>query len=453
MGLSDATEPTTQAHRGVNEDVLYRKVIWRILPFLMLCNIFNFLDRGNAGFAMLQFVHELKFDEFIFGVGSGLYFIGYMVSEIPSNMMTHRFGAKRSLMRIMVMWGLVAACAAWMQSRNEFYLSRIVLGFAEGGFFPGVLLYFTYWIPASRRAFVTATYLMSMSLSGMIGGPLNGMIMHGLDGVAGWSGWRWLFLVEGVPTVIVGILLFFVLSDGPQHANWLTPEERSVILANLEHDADAATMATQKITSFKAGLINRRVYILMVMGIATYASSTALFVWLPSIIRKSGVADVRDVGMLVGIPFLFATIYQYMISRSSDQRHERKWHMLVSSAMGGIGWLLLASVHAGPTLTVVFAAVTSAGVLGTMVIFYAIPASFLTGAGMASGIALITTVGALATFVSGSLVGWLNDSTGSTAAGLYYYASLMLSATVLLAILLPKSQRKTFGLTQASQQS
>lgn len=407
---------------------VYKKVLWRLMPLLILCYVSAFLNRQNVGFAKLQFMHDLKFTEAIYGVGGGIFYLGYVLFEIPSNLYLAKNGARKTLLRIMVLWGLCSAAMAFMRGPREYYILRCLLGAAEAGLFPGVLLYLTYWVPAARRAFFTALFMFSIGVSGIIGGPLSGGIMRWLQGVLGFQGWQWLFLIDGLPSCILGVVAYFYLSNNPGEANWLSNSEKAAISHDLEKDRQAKASKSHR--SFGPALRDPKFYLLVMMAYALLVGAGGIFLWMPTIVRNSGVKSLWDIGLLSAIPFFIGTIFQILVARHSDKTLERRWHAIVPALLAAFGWAMLPFVSKNPTLSLVMLTVVTIGTLSAMGPFWTMPSAMLSGSAAAAGIALITTVGGFGGFISPILVGWLATKMGTLSAGLYYFAGLMLLGAI-----------------------
>jgi len=418
------------------EERTYAKVIWRLVPFLFLCYIVAYLDRVNVGFAKLQMLNDLKFSETIYGLGAGIFFIGYFLFEIPSNVILHRTGARRWIARIMVTWGVISAGMMFVTTPTSFYVMRFLLGIAEAGFFPGIILYLTYWFPAARRARVVALFMTAIAVSGVIGGPLSGWIMQTFTGVHGWAGWQWMFLLEGIPSVLVGIWVLFYLDDSIQGARWLNADEKQLLSQRIEQDAVGKVDhgAVGVFRSAKVWLC-ALIYFCFIMGL--YGVSF----WLPQLIKNMGVKAVLDVGLLTMIPYGVAAVVMVLAARSSDRSGERRWHAASAAIAGGVG-LVLAGVNAGsPVLGMAALTLATAGILSALPLFWPLPTAFLGGAAAAAGIAIINSLGNLAGFVSPFMVGAIKDATGSPTLGLYAIAASLFvgAALVLLGIPRPRA--------------
>ena len=425
---------TTAVNSGVHdagfEDATYRKVSWRLVPFLLLCYVVAYLDRVNVGFAKLQMLNDLKFSETIYGLGAGIFFIGYFLFEVPSNVILHKVGARIWIARIMITWGLISAAMMFVTTPTMFYVLRFLLGIAEAGFFPGIILYLTYWYPANRRGRTTTYFMTAVALAGVIGGPLSGWIMQSFDGHHGWAGWQWMFLVEGIPSILVGLWVLAYLDDRISHAKWLTDDEKALLERNVasedRHKEDppvATVLASPRVWLMSA------IYFTFVMGL--YGVSF----WLPTIIKQTGVKGALDVGLLTAIPYGCAVIGMIVVARSADRRGERRWHIALPALLGAVGLVLSVQWHGDTTMAMVTLTLATIGILTTLPLFWSLPTAFLAGTGAAAGIALINSLGNLAGFISPYAVGWLKDMTHSTDSGMYLLAAcLVVGAALTLSV-------------------
>ena len=404
----------------------------RLLPFLILMYILAFIDRSNVGFAKLHFIADLGFNDAIYGIGAGIFYVGYILFEVPSNMVLHKNGVRQTLLRIMLLWGVFSAGMAFMQTSTHFYVMRFLLGAAEAGMFPGMLLYLTYWVPLNRRARFNALFTASIPLAGMLGGPLSGWLMHTFEGVAGMKGWQWMFIIEGLPACALGLVAYFYLQDGPASAKWLTPAQKNIITEDLAKSVSVKKNGGEH--SYMDAIRDPKLYWLSGMGIAVLVSTGGVFFWLPTIIRKSGIDNVMTIGILSVIPFLIALIVQYLNARHSDRTGERRWHVAIPAFCAAIGWASLPSVQGNVPLSLLMLTLATAGTLGLTGPFWTLPSSFLSGKAAAGGIALLSTFAGLGSVFSPMLVGWLSSTTGSLAMGQYYFAALMLFGAVTLLI-------------------
>jgi sugar phosphate permease len=414
-------------HPSDNLDALYRRVSWRLMPFLFLCYVAAYLDRVNVGFAKLQMLAELRFSDTVYGLGAGIFFIGYFLFEVPSNLLMTRTGARVWIARIMISWGLISSALMFAHSVATFYLLRFLLGAAEAGFFPGIILYLTYWYPAHRRARMVALFMSGVAVAGVVGGPLSGWIMTAFAGRYGLSGWQWLFLLEGLPSVLIGVWTLFYLDDGIRSARWLSEDDKRQLERAIAADGQARQhLPLARVFGNGQVWLLALVYFLFVMGL--YGVSF----WLPQLIKNSGVKDVFDIGLLTAIPYGSAAVAMVLAARHSDRSGERRWHAAAAALAGALG-LVGATLYAGNTVIALAAlSVATAGILSTFPIFWSLPTALLGGAAAAAGIALINSVGNLAGFASPYLVGAIKDATDSTASGIYLLAASLLAGAVLV---------------------
>jgi MFS family permease len=402
------------------------------MPLLLACYVIAYLDRVNVGFAKLQMLNALHFSDAVYGMGAGLFFIGYFIFEVPSNLLLHRFGARRWIARIMISWALLSMGMALISSPAMFYVMRFALGIAEAGFFPGMILYLTQWFPARRRGRMVALLMAGNPLSGLLGGPLSGTIMHSLSGTGGLAGWQWLFIIEGLPAVLLGVAVFFYLDDRIESAAWLDGAEKDIMRRELAEDAALHTLG-----SVRASFTSVRVWLLCLILFSIIMGSYTIGFWQPTIIRNSGVADPLQVGLLTMIPYAVALVCMLWTSRHADHTHERRWHVSAPALLGAAGYCICA-LNVDRLLPSMFGlTLAAAGVISALPMFWALPTAFLGGRGAAAGIAWINSIGNLAGFVSPALIGWLATHTHSLASGLWLVAGSLSVAAVLIVGLIP----------------
>ncbi|AUT65711.1 MFS transporter [Paraburkholderia terrae] len=393
----------------------YAKVGRRLIPFLMLCYLGAYLDRVNVGFAKLQMLSDLRFSETVYGMGAGIFFLGYFLFEVPSNVILHRVGARRWLARIMLTWAVISASFVFVKSPTAFYALRFLLGVAEAGFAPGVILYLTYWFPSERRAKALSLFFMAIPLAGMIGGPLSGWIMHSLQGAMSMSGWKWLFLLEALPSLVLGFAILLYLDDGIKQAKWLNDSEKALLARNVAADAEHKTAHV----SIRAFIGDRRLWLMASIYFCVVLGQYGLTFWLPTIIRKAGVADPLWVGAFTAIPYLCAIIALPLVGMSADRRRERRFHLAIPMLVAAAGFAtlpMLGSVGA----SIVCLSIAAAGILASSSQFWSLPTALLGGMSAAAGIAAVNCFANLAGFFSPAIVGWLNDLTGKSTAGLIF---------------------------------
>jgi ACS family phthalate transporter-like MFS transporter len=408
--------------RPVN-NALYTKVTWRILPFLFICYVLNFVDRVNISFAQVQFKQDLGITDASYGLGVGLFFIGYVLFEVPSNLLMQKIGARRTISRIMVLWGIVSGGMMFIRTPAEFYLARILLGAAEAGFFPGVVLYLTYWFPSARRARITSQFLMAVAVAGILGGPISGWIMANLSGVRGLHGWQWLFLLEGIPAALAGAVAYFYLDDRPTGAKWLTAEERALVKYNLDADDRRKHAVAQH--DFLRVLANPRIYVVALGYMVVPWAGSVLNFWGPSVIRKSGIADIWHVGLLSTIPYAVGAASMLFISRNSDRHLERRWYFASMAFLAALGIALLPGASSDWVATIGFLTLASVGYLSAVALFWTIPPAYLSGTAAAGGIALISCIGQAGGLLAPIVIGRINELTGNLALGLYVVAAVI----------------------------
>ena len=409
------------------ESSAYRRVTLRLIPFLLLCYVVAYLDRVNVGFAKLQMLSDLRMSDTAYGIGAGIFFIGYFLFEVPSNLILHRVGARKWIARIMVTWGVLSMLTMFVTGPYTFYLLRFLLGLAEAGFFPGIVYYLTHWYPGSRRARIIALFMTGVAISGVIGGPLSGLIMSRMAGVAGWAGWQWLFLLEGIPSVVMGVAVFFYLPDRIQTAVWLSEPERRCLVRNLEAEPAGVEHASVFDT-----LRDPRVLLYAGISFCFVMGLYGISFWLPQLIRTMGVEDAARIGVLSSIPSACAAVFMVLVGWSSDRRGERRWHLVFGAVMGATGLVMAGMFSTSLVIGLAAMSAAMAGSLSNIALFWTLPTAALRGASAAAGIAAINSIGNLAGFLSPYLIGVAKDATGSAAAGLYVIAVFLLLGGVLV---------------------
>jgi D-galactonate transporter len=416
------------------ESRTYAKVSRRLIPFLMVCYLGAYLDRVNVGFAKLQMLNDLRFSETVYGMGAGIFFLGYFLFEVPSNLVLHRVGARKWLARIMLTWAAISACFVFVKSPTAFYALRFLLGVAEAGFAPGVILYLTYWFPAARRAKALSLFFMAIPLAGMIGGPVSGWIMHSLQGALSLSGWKWLFLLEALPSLVLGVAILLYLDDSIVKAKWLTESEKTLLARNVAGD-NAYKIAH---ISVKAFIGDRRLWLMAAIYFCVVLGQYGLTFWLPTIIRKAGVADPLWVGVFTAIPYLCAIIALPLVGMSADRRRERRLHLAIPMLIAAAGFVILPTLGSVPA-SIVCLSVAAAGILSASSQFWSLPTALLGGMSAAAGIAAVNCVANLAGFFSPAIVGWLNDFTGKSTAGLIFISVAVTLGAALVFLVPAKS--------------
>ena len=429
--MTSTTLPSTAATSDVrDEDIAYARVTWRLIPLLFICYVAAYLDRVNVGFAKLQMLNDLNFSESVYGLGAGIFFIGYFLFEVPSNLLLHKLGARRWIARILISWGLISGCMMFVQTPTMFYVLRFLLGVAEAGFFPGIILYLTYWYPAARRSQVTSLFMTGIPMAGVIGGPLSGWILTSVNGVSGMAGWKWLFVIEALPSVALGFVVMYFLDDRIADAKWLSADQKRLLQRNIEKES------TQGGDHSALGAFrNAKVWVLCAAYFGFIMGLYGIGFWLPSLIKASGISSPTTIGWLVAIPYSAAVVCMILTSRHSDRTGERRWHIAVPALVGAAALVVSTFVPQTPLWAIVTLTIATMGILTGLAQFWVLPPAFLGGAAAAAGIALINSVGNLAGFVSPFAVGWIKDTTGSTNNGLYVIAaSLVVGGAIVLAV-------------------
>jgi len=420
---------------------IYRRMCWRLIPFLFLCYILAYFARINVSFAKLQMLADLSISETAYGLGAGIFFIGYVVFAVPSNLILERVGPKRWIGFLMVTWGTLTAAMMFTTDITSFYIFRFLIGVAEAGFFPGVIYYFTRWFPSERRAHVIAMFMAAAPLSSVVGGPVSGWVMSTLQsGAYGISNWQWLFLLYGIPTILVGLMVKSCLPNGYDDATFLDREEKSLIRIALEQDAKARQLHSSSTTprSALAFLQSPVVWYFCVVYFFIEMGEYALGFWMPTIIKNSGYADLQSIGMLSALPYLIASVVMIMVGRSADLRNERRWHLAIPMLLGMVGLIIAVQfAHNGP-VALFGLTLATCGVMAAFPVFWAVPTSLL-GTSAAAGVAFINSIGNLAGLVSPWLVGLSIDLTSSTDLALYGVAACAFIGAMLFAFA-PKFQ-------------
>lgn len=409
----------------------YRKIAFRLMPFLMLCYFCAYLDRVNVGFAKLQMMSDLQFSEAVYGLGAGIFFIGYFLCEVPSNIVLHKVGARRWIARIMITWGILSGCFAFVETEWQFYTLRFLLGVAEAGLAPGLLLYLTYWFPSYRRARMTVLWFIAIPISGMIGGPLSGLIMDQMNNVQGWHGWQWMFVLEAIPTVVVGLLVLAVLKDSVQDAHWLTNAEKNLVQQEIAQD----NQQKEGHSSIKDFISDKRLWLLAGIYFCVVMGQYAITFWLPTLIRNSGISDNWHIGLLTSLPYMCAIVVMLLAGRSGDHFRERRWHLIIPMCAGAIALTFATLFASNLTLSLICLCIAASGVLTASSLFWMLPTNFLGGVSAAAGIAGINSFANLAGFCSPFLIGWITTNTGSNAIGMFLItAVLVVGASLVLRV-------------------
>jgi len=402
---------------------VFAKATWRLVPLMVLLYVVAYLDRVNVGFAALTMNHDLGFTPEIFGFGAGIFFFGYFLFEVPSNVILEKVGARVWICRIMLTWGVVSMATAYAQGPVSFYVLRFLLGLAEAGFFPGMVLYLTYWFPSAVRARLIALFLAAVPLANVVGAPASGYIL-GLEGWHGLHGWQWLFLIEGLPSVLLGFVVLAALPDGPWQAKWLSDEERAVIARELA--AEPKRDHEKLLPMF----LDPRVWLLAIPDFGIVLALYGVNLWLPQIVKGMGF-DTVQTGFIAAVPYFAACIVMVLWGLSSDARRERVWHVAAAAVLGAAG-LVGAITFTSHIAVLVSLGVAICGTYAALAVFWTLPPSFLGGTAAAGGIALINSISNLGGFFGPAIMGWLKQHTGGFDAGFGVLAAGMTLAAILV---------------------
>lgn len=416
---------------------LYAKLARRIVPFLFLAFVVAYIDRVNVSFAKLQMLGDLHLSETVYGVGAGIFFLGYFVFEVPSNLVLNRVGARRWIARIMISWSIVSTLTMFASGPASFYALRFLLGVAEAGFFPGIVLYLSQWFPSTRRSQIIALFMAAIPVSGAVGGPLSGWVMAHLGGAYGLAGWKWLFAVEGLASLIVGFAAFFLLHDRIESVRWLSAEEKALLAADLADDARSRPEET-----VRGAFASARVWLLGLLYFCIAMGNYGLAFWVPTIIKASGVASVSNIGWLSAVPSLISIVAMVAVARHADRSGERRRPVAACCAIGAAGLLASVLFAATPAVAVIALIVAAIGINSIAPVFWGIPTALMGGAGAAAAIAVINCTGNLAGFASPFLVGWLSDlSGGQLLPGMLAIAvALLAGAALVLTLRVPAAK-------------
>ncbi|TPG20972.1 MFS transporter [Sphingomonas koreensis] len=409
---------------------IYRKVALRVIPFLFICYLFNYIDRVNVGFAKLQMLDALGMSETVYGLGAGVFFIGYLACGVPSNLILQQLGARRWIAVMMVAWGIFSTALLFVRTPTEFYALRFLTGSAEAGFFPGIVLYLTRWFPREQHGRVMTIFMSAIPVSGILGGPVSGWILgHFSAAQGGLAAWQWLFLLQGLPTVFLGIVVWFVLSDGIDAARWLDHAQKERLREMLAKDAQATTVTAAD--SLGEVICAPAVWLLGLIYFCIQSGVYAINFWLPTIIKSSGESDPMMIGLMSAVPYLAAVIFMVAMGRSGDRRQERRWHLAIPMLLGAVG-LLVAASASNPALSLFGMTLAAMGALTGLPMFWPLTNDYLTATTAAGGLALINSIGQIAGFASPYLVGWIKDATGGTGYALCGLAFALLAGTLVV---------------------
>ncbi len=424
FNFSDSASPLEKAAFG--------KAARRLVPFLFFCYILAYLDRVNVGFAKLQMCSDLGLSDTAYGTGAGIFFIGYLLFEVPSNMILAKIGARTWIARIMITWGLVACLQAVISNETLFYFFRFLLGVAEAGFFPGIILYLTQWFPSSYRAGIVAWFMTAVAAAGVIGGPVSGMILDAMNTFAGIRGWQWLFLLEGIPSLLTGVWVFYYLDDAPAGAAWLGSDEKEAIIGKLGQEETEKKKVAGTRHTFGEALSSHAIWLLAAVYFSIVMGLYGISFWLPQIIKESITTDNSAIGWISAVPWLVSAVAMVLNGMHSDRTGERLWHIFVPCIGAAAAFALSAMPSVSGWYGVAALSIATAGVMSALSCFWSLPSSILTGTAAAAGIALVNSFGNLAGYVSPEIAGIVRDATGGRmAAVLVMFSAALLSAAVL----------------------
>jgi ACS family tartrate transporter-like MFS transporter len=406
-------------------EAIFRRAAWRLVPLILAMYVAAFLNRVNVGFAALTMNHDLGFSPEVFGWGTGVFFLGYLVFEVPSNLIMEKVGARIWLARIMITWALVSMAFAFVQGPLMFFALRFMLGLAEAGFYPGILLYFTYWFPAATRARILAIFCMGIPVSNIIGSPLSGWLM-GMAGY-GFKGWQWMYLLEGIPTIALGFLALWGLPDNPRKAHFLSEREKDIVMAELAREAKP------HVHEFRAMLKDWRVWALIIPDFTIVFGIYALGFWMPQMVHGMGYT-IKQTSYILIIPYTASLAVLWIIGLSSDRTGKRALHFVISAAVAVVGFGI-AAIGGNDAVVILGFCLASGGVYSGLATFWSVPPLFLGGSAAAGAFALINSVGNLSGFVGPGLMGWLLQTTGSYTIGMYMCTGVALAAALSMAVL------------------
>ena len=422
------------------EQATYKKLFWRLIPFLFLLYVIAFLDRVNVSFAKLQMGTDLGFSETVYAAGAGMFFIGYFFFEVPSNLILNKVGAKIWIARIMIVWGFISASfmyvkpiSAWLgvETATGFNILRFLLGVGEAGFFPGIILYLTYWFPSEYRVRMVAMFMTAIAIAGVLGSPISGAIMQYMNGMNGWAGWQWLFLLEGIPAVLLGFIVLWYLDNGPNEAKWLNDRERAMITQRLDEDIKQK-MDGGGHHNFLESLKDYRVWVLALIYFSEVVGFYGVIFFLPQLVKEMGVVGEFNNGLVSAIPWFFAAIAMVLNGQHSDKTMERRWHIAIPALIAAAG-LVITGLAGKEHLVISMIAITMtcAGCLAVVSCFWSLPTAILTGSAAAGGIALINSFGNLGGYYGPKWIGVIKDKLGDPADALFILAGFLVLCAIL----------------------
>jgi MFS family permease len=428
--MADIASSTATLDLSAEADIegrIFRRAALRILPLLMFAFLFAYIDRINVGFAKLQMVEQLHFSNAVYGLGAGIFFLGYFIFEVPSNVILARVGARRWIGRIMLTWGIISGLTALVSTPMQFYVARFALGLAEAGLIPGIIYYTSNWFPGHWRGRIWGVFYLALASAGLVGGPLSGLILGHLSGAAGIAGWKWLFILEAVPSVLGGILVFLLLPDRVEDAAFLGEEEKRLALRLLHAEA-----ASKPASDMRATLLNPWVAVLCGIYFIVNLALYGVGFWLPTLIRNMGVHDVVAIGWLSALPSLCAILTLLVLGRTADRFRERRWHLVTLFTLGAIGLVLSVIYRSEAAIGIPALCLISMGTITVPSMFWSVPTAMLGGMAAAAGIAFINALGNLSGFFGPAIIGFVQQATGNPNDAILFLAAMMVAGIVLI---------------------
>ena len=416
---------TADATQAIERQTI-AKVSWRLLPLAALAYCIAYIDRSNISFAALTMNKELGLSAYLYGWGAGIFFFGYFLFEIPSNLILEKIGARIWIARIMITWGIISALTALVTGPTSFLVIRFLLGAAEAGFFPGMILYFTYWYPAEYRGRVISTLFIAQPVANAAASIASAAILE-MDGVLGIKGWQWIFIIEALPAILLGLVILRIMTDRPAHASWLADDERDWLQARIDNESREVQKAGH--TTWVKALADPRVVALSLIYLMSVTANYGIVFFMPQIIKGIGLSNMMT-GLVSSVPYIVGTVGLIAWGWSSDRNKERRWHLIVASTLGALG-LAFAAWSGASYWALLGMSAATVGIYGSRTAFWPMPSLFLTGTAAAGAIAMINAVGNLGGYFGPFVVGWVKDSTQSFGAGLYFLAACSLMAAVI----------------------
>jgi sugar phosphate permease len=430
--------PTTQVVTSQSDDAVYRKIAWRLMPFLFLCYVLAYVDRVNVGFAKLQMQQALGMSDSVYGFGAGVFFIGYFLFEVPANMIMMRIGARRWIGPIMAAWGVVSACTLLVKGSLSFYALRFLLGIVESGFFPGVILYLTYWYTQKHRARMVALFMSAVPVSGIFAGPISGWILGRMNGAGQLAAWQWLFLIEGIPSILAGLVTLRFLCDGPSKAAWLSESEKKLVLLRLQEEEEQKSKAGQSKRHLADAFRSLPVWLLGLAYFGMTAGNYGITFWLPQVIKESITQNYSRIGLISAIPWMASAISMVVFAHHSDKTGERRRHMMLAAVIGTIAFAASAIPGIPGVWRIAALAVAASALMCQFAVFWSLPTAILAGSAAAAGIAWVNSLGNLAGQASPYAVGLIRDHTHSMIPALLFLSLMQLATALLIWIVTKK---------------